>query len=70
MTENWVGKIIKDGNVRREWTQEDNGGERGPGCQGCDFPRSLNGKINRAIHSNHKSQEGGKRSEDRHALRG
>lgn len=26
--------------------------------QGRDFPRSLNGKINRAIRCDHKSQEG------------
>lgn len=41
MTENWVGKIIKDGNVRREWTQEDNRGEQGLGAKAVIFQEAL-----------------------------
>lgn len=45
MTENWVGKIIKDGNVRREWTQEDNRGEQGLGAKAVIFQEALMEKL-------------------------
>lgn len=45
MTENWVGKIIKDGNVRREWTQEDNRGEPGLGAKAVIFQEALMEKL-------------------------
>ncbi len=66
---------IKDGHMRGERKLDctKRGGGAGRGVNGgCDFPRgleSLNGKFNGAFHSNHKSQEGGKRFEDRNARR-